>query len=320
MKLLLKILKVTGITLLVTIAVLTVMFLLARFVFRDQLVSLLMEELYDERMELLRSARPYEADTVQYSFVYQADSVRARETREYFRLDTLFAPSASTWERTVAVARFVAANIPHANQNVQPTQRNAIALWQYTREVEPAFNCRLHSIMLHEMLLSLGITNRFVTCQPGEEVGRECHVVNIVWLPELDKWAMIDSDMKAWATAGEGDGEEGQVPLSLQEMRERYLAGRPVEFHDLLGEERDFDDYRSYWAKNLYWFECWEATGYDRETRDETGQRLFSCPGDADRSVILMPPGYRPDNEEYVDAAHDKVTTDDSRFWAAPGK
>lgn len=319
MKLLLKILKVTGITLVVTAVVLTVMFLLARFVFRDQVVSLLMEELYDERMDLLRSARPYEADTVQYSFVYQTDSVRARETREYFRLDTLFSPSASTWERTVAVARFVAANIPHANQNVQPTRRNAIALWQYTREVEPAFNCRLHSIMLHEMLLSLGITNRFVTCRPAEE-DRDCHVVNIVWLPELDKWAMIDSDMKAWATAGGDGGGEGQVPLSLQEMRERYLAGLSVEFHDLLGEERDFDYYRAYWAKNLYWFECWEATGYDRETRDGTGERLFSCPADAGRSVILMPPGYRPDNEGYVNAVHDKVTTDDSRFWAAPGR
>lgn len=125
----------------------------------------------------------------------------------------------------------------------------AIALCGYTRDVEPAFNCRLHSIMLHEMLLSLGIANRFVTCQPFEDTGTDCHVVNVVWLPELRKWAMIDSDMHAWATVPGIGGTDDGIPLSLQEMRAMYVAGQPVEFHDLLREQRDFAYYKAYWAR-----------------------------------------------------------------------
>lgn len=317
MKTLLKILKVTGIALLVLTAVATVLVLLARFVFRERLVSLLSDMLYSERMEELRSSRPYHPDTVAYTFIYKQDTAYARRTREYFRLDTLFSETDDTWQRTLAVARFVARNIPHANQTVQPSRRNATALWEYTRTVEPAFNCRLHSIMLHEMLLSLDITNRFVTCLPSDEEDPDCHVVNIVWLPERQKWAMVDSDMKAWATAPDASGTGADVPLSLQEMRARYVAGRPVEFHDLLGEKRDFMDYTSYWAKNLYWFECWATTGYDRETRNESGERIFTCPPDAGHSVALVPPAF---THRSIQPGQDVATTDEARFWAAPAQ
>ena len=59
-------------------------------------------------MELLRAAGPYAADTVQYRFTYKQDTVRAREIREYFRLDTLVNPAATTWDNARALAQFVA--------------------------------------------------------------------------------------------------------------------------------------------------------------------------------------------------------------------
>lgn len=123
------------------------------------------------------------------------------------------------------------------------------ALWKYTRSIEPAFNCRLHSILLHELLLSEGIVNRFVTCHPADSEDSDCHVVNLVWLPELQKWAMLDSDMNAWA-----EDEKG-TPLSLAEMRERYIDGREIVYRPLLNSDNDFVYYRAYWAKNLYRFD-----------------------------------------------------------------
>lgn len=190
------------------------------------------------------------------------DTARRRLTREYFRLDTIDNPTAETWDRTLALARFVARNIPHANQSVQPERRNAIDLWEYTRNVEPAFNCRLHSIMPHELLLACDITNRYVTCLPADSLDQDCHVVNIVWLPEHKKWAMVDSDMRAYVTDSDG------TPLSLSQMRERYINGAAMEIHPLLDEGQPFDYtyYRTYWSKNLYWFECAEQTSYDIET------------------------------------------------------
>lgn len=175
------------------------------------------------------------------------------------------------------------------------------ALWKYTRSIEPAFNCRLHSILLHELLLSEGIVNRFVTCHPADSEDSDCHVVNLVWLPELQKWAMLDSDMKAWA-----EDEKG-TPLSLAEMRERYIDGREIVYRPLLNSDNDFVYYRAYWAKNLYWFDTWETTGYGREDNNPAYRNK-------NRHIVLVPSGFK--SFELPD--HSVLTTDTSRFWAAP--
>lgn len=270
---------------------------LARYCFRDETVAWVSRLVQNERLELLRASGAYAEDAdAGFRFVYRQDSVRAKEIRDYFRLDTLYDASAAAWENTKNIARFVSSNIPHANQTVQPETRNAIELWRYTRSVEPAFNCRLHSIMLHELLLSCGIVNRFVTCLPADSEDCDCHVVNVVWLPEAEKWAMIDSDMRAWVSDLSG------VPLSLAEMRERFIADEPVEVHHLSDADWSDDDYCSYWAKNLYWFDCWEETGYDKEV---------GCGG---RRVVLLPSGFGGFRlgENVV------ATSDDGRFWAKP--
>lgn len=296
-----KALKIIRWIILSLIVLLVAAWLLARFVFRDQVATYLSGVQNDTYIELLRKAEPYRADKASFRFEYIQDTARRRLTREYFRLDTIDNPTAETWDRTLALARFVARNIPHANQSVQPERRNAIDLWEYTRNVEPAFNCRLHSIMLHELLLACDITNRYVTCLPADSLDQDCHVVNIVWLPEHKKWAMVDSDMRAYVTDSDG------TPLSLSQMRERYINGAAMEIHPLLNEGQPFDYtyYRTYWSKNLYWFECAEQTSYDIETApwDKRG-----------RVVVLRPEGFTP----FDTPPHSVHTQDAERFWAAP--
>lgn len=292
-----KILKITGMALLSLVLLAVAAIVLARYCFRDETVAWVSRLVQNERLELLRASGAYAEDAdAGFRFVYRQDCVRAEEIRDYFRLDTLYDASAATWENTLRIAGFVASNIPHANQTVQPETRNAIELWRYTRSVEPAFNCRLHSIMLHELLLSCGIVNRFVTCLPADSEDCDCHVVNVVWLPEAEKWAMIDSDVQAWVSDPSG------VPLSLAEMRERFIADEPVEVHHLSDADWGDDEYCSYWAKNLYWFDCWEETGYDKEV------------GYEGRRVVLLPSGFGGFRlgENVV------ATSDDGRFWAKP--
>lgn len=293
-----KALKITGWIAVTIIGLLFLCFLLARFVFRQQVYDYSCSRLQRQRVESLCDAGPYAADTVQFRFACRRDSVSAREIRDYFRLDTLVKPSSPTWDNAMTLAAFIARNIPHANQQVYPKQCDAVGLWEYTRSVEPAFNCRLHSILLHELLLASGIDNRFVTCMPVDSLDSDCHVVNVVWLPEQEKWAMIDSDMQAYITDPEG------TPLSLAEMREHYLADKPMEVHHLLGLDRNFSYYRAYWAKNLYWFACWEQTGYGKES----GRRQSEG-----RMIYLVPDGFTGFN------LHDPavMTTDPARFWAA---
>lgn len=295
-----KILKIIGYILAGLILILITSALLIRFVFKEQMIAYTSKLEETERIELLRNATPYASDTAHYHFIYQQDTLQAQKIRAYFRLDTLLTDSsASTWDKALTLAKFVASNIPHANQTKYPEKRNAIDLWKYTREVEPAFNCRLHSILLHELMLSEGIINRFVTCLPADTLDSDCHVVNLVWLPERNKWAMIDSDMQAWISNSEG------TPLSLAEMRERYISGSPMRINplfDSIKEDFNYDYYRSYWAKNLYWFICWEETGYGKEDAMKG------------RQITLAPAGFTdPDT-----GPSDVHTTDAERFWAAP--
>ena len=121
---------------------------------------------YDEMVKLLRDAGDYKADTAAIVINHVPDLQRAEEIMDYFCLDTLYDACASTWEKTLAIGKFVAANIPHDNQKEYPEHVNAIGLWEYTKTVAPAFNCRLHSILTYELLTAAGIKARYITCLP----------------------------------------------------------------------------------------------------------------------------------------------------------
>ena len=110
-----KALKITLRIVLAVLALALVAFLLVRFVFHKQLAERLYNIQYRERVALLRDGGEYAPDTLSYRFRYLQDTVDARRIREYFRLDTLTGPAAATWDRALALARFVARNIPHAN-------------------------------------------------------------------------------------------------------------------------------------------------------------------------------------------------------------
>lgn len=253
------------------------------------------------REKLLRNNK-YARDTVSFNIHGVHDSIRAGEIRKYFGTDTIVGRITGTWEKSIAMARFVAANIPHGNQKVNPERLNAIDLWEYSRNVELAFNCRLNGIMLFELLNSIGVEATYVTCMPWDSRWSDCHVVNQVWLPELEKWAMIDSDMRTYAT------DEDNVPLSLAELRERYMTGQKIFYHNdfsMEGSDR-IDSHHSYMASNIYWFSCWENIGYDQETGGRNPNQ--------GRYIHLVPVGYVP----FGTCDGDLVTNDAERFWGSP--
>lgn len=257
--------------------------------------------LYEERVSALRSSGEYAADTNVFSMQIIQDSARAKEIRDYFQLDTLFPENADTWAKAVAIGKFVASKIPHDNQKQWPEHIDAIGLWEYTKDIAPAFNCRLHSILTFELLLAENIQARYITCLPQDKNDQDCHVVNEVWLPELNKWAMIDSDMGGhYVTDLDG------TPLSLREMREHYISGEKMLIYPAFGRAQKDKDYYAYMAKNTYWFSCWGSLSYYQEDYKVQGV-------DRNNYVNLIPSGYTPYgiDEGYI------VTTNAELFWDA---
>ena len=261
---------------------------------------------YGEFVEKLRTSEPFAKDTVSFEMKIIQDSLRAKEIRDYFQLDTLYDADANTWAKALAIGNFVASNIPHDNQEVT-VNRNAIDLWEYTRNVAPGFYCRLHAILTFELMLAVGLDVRYVTIMPEDKNDNDCHVVNEVWLPEFGKWAMIDTD-----GGGNYASDLNGTPLSLREIREHYISGETIQYHPKFKKaSAKVNYYYAYMAKNTYWFGCWETLSYYQED-GENRER------EAGRYIHLVPPGFIPFRTFLGDG--DTVTTDANTFWAAPVK
>lgn len=257
--------------------------------------------LLDERVELLRTCGAYSPDSTFIDVEYVLDTVRAKEIMDYFQLDTLYDASSSTWDKALAIGKFVAFNIPHDNQKIQPKYKNAIGLWEYTKNIAPAFNCRLHSIMTFELLTAAGIRARFITCLPQDKNDNDCHVVNEVWLPETGQWAMLDTDMGGhYVTDMNGN------LLSIAQMREHYINGEKMMLYPgFENGSSKITDYYAYMAKNTYWFAGWGTWGFYQEDYDTVPETSLR-----DRHYALIPEGFEPFyNDNYT------ITYDSEKFW-----
>ena len=254
---------------------------------------------YDKMVKLLREAGRYKADTADVEINYVPDSKRAEEIMEYFSLDTLYDAGASTWEKTLAIGKFVATNIPHDNQKEYPKYVNAIGLWEYTKTVAPAFNCRLHSILTYELLTAAGIKARYITCLPYDRNDNDCHVVNEVWLPEIGKWVMIDTDMKRYVADREGN------LLSLAEIREHFINDKKlVVYHNFDNPSSKISYYHAYMAKNTYWFCCWGDLGFYQEDYNTFPESKLRS-----RYYALVPEGFETFSGKEI------TTHDPEQFW-----
>ena len=256
----------------------------------------------NEMIQKLQACAPYTEEPFPYISLDLVSPTRSDEIRRYFKRNTglnlgrIASSHLTTWEKALKISRFVSEHIPHDNQKEPLQELNAITLWEYAQRVPTGFNCRWHAILLSELLLSIEIKNRFVTCLPEDEYDQDCHVVNLVWLPEMNKWAMIDSDMQEYVTDQDG------IPLSLEEMRTELTAGRKLNIHRNSNPE-GVEYMQEYWAKNLYWFGIHTTFGYDLEGR----RQLPDC------YVNLVPPGFHPPEKYGGFSAN--TTTNAAAFW-----
>ena len=295
-----KVLKFIGYSILAIIICLIIGILLIRYVFRNEVANYVYKIQGEQYIEILQLADSYQSDSVCFSFELLAQDKKSQDIRSFFQLDSLISKGDDTWNETLRIAQIVA-SIKHDNPDPKPSKYNAIDLWEWAKEHPNGFNCRTHSIMLHELLLSVGIENKVITCSPKDTTDRDCHVVNIVWLPEKEKWVMIDSDKHAYATSENGD------LLSLHEMRTKITNHEPIIFNSFTEDSiRQKNLLYYYWAKNLYSFNSIEKQTYDIE----------SSPSDNYRKVYLVP------NKNHIPKSfrsqYDILTTDVNRFWSGP--
>ncbi|MEZ4755389.1 MAG: transglutaminase-like domain-containing protein [Flavobacteriales bacterium] len=250
------------------------------------------------------------------AFTYQAaDTPELVALRKAFNLDSI-AGQGNELSRMLEVMHWLHDLVPHDGQNGNPAVRNALSMVSVCKQEGRGLNCRGLSMVLNECYLALGFKARYITCLPYDSTDTECHVINMVWNNELDKWIWLDPTHDAYVM------DENGTLLGPAEVRERLIDGRPLILNpDANWNHRSStirEDYLySYMAKNLYRLECPVESRYDTET---------SAVGKVVSYVQLLPLHYF-EQQPAVDrwqgnpkgsALITYRTNNAAAFWAAP--
>lgn len=155
--------------------------------------------------------------------------------------------------------------VRHDGNSYNPESKNAIDLINICKEEDRGVNCRMMATILNECYLAMGFKSRFVTCMPRETEFDDCHVINIVYSKELDKWVWMDPTFAAYVTDDKG------TLLSIEEVRESLINDQPLVLNPDANWNHEQPQTKEYYldmymAKNLYRFSIPAYSGYDVET------------------------------------------------------
>lgn len=219
------------------------------------------------RLEMLKAAAAYnENDTRPFpAFTYQPASDSAlRKLRRDLNLDSV-AGKGTELSKIFNLLHWVHNLVKHDGSSINPAMKNAQDLIAVCKKENRGLNCRMMATILNECYLAMGIPSRFITCMPKESPFDDCHVINMVFSKQYNKWVWMDPTFDAYVM-----DEKGQL-LGIQEVRERLIAGQPLVLNADANWNRGSLQTKEYYlyqymAKNLYRLQTPVASHYDTET------------------------------------------------------
>lgn len=271
-------------------------------------------------LDFLKEAGPYvqsATDKEVPKFTYQsADAEPLRKLREDYKLDSI-AGEGNDISQMLNLMRWVHNSIEHNGNKENPSVKNANDLMKTCSNQQGTLNCRGLGIVLNEVYLAMGMPSRFVTCSPKDTADFDCHVINMVFSYDLDKWLWMDPTQNGYIMS-----ETGEL-LAIEEVRDRLINGGTLIVNpDANWNYRGTTDkpwYLDYYmAKNLYWFSSPLHSTYDYETNDGAKEQAY---------LELYPSGFLPDTKRKLVQTYRSgmkrttyVTNNDAIFWAKPEK
>ncbi len=266
-------------------------------------------------LDILKSAKNYNFSDNRPvpEFTYQSpDNENLRRIRQELRLDSI-AGKGNEISQMINLLHWVHNTVRHDGSSNNPKEKNAIDLIKICQAEKRGINCRMMAITLNECYLAMGFPSRFITCMPKDSVFDDCHVINMVYSNDMQKWLWMDPTFDAYVM-----NEKGEL-LSIQEVRERLINGKPLIVnpdanwnHETSTVKEDYL-YR-YMAKNLYRIEAHASSEYNIETyqKGKTWEYIELLPLDA----------YKQQKEE---SRHEGAvymtqlkTNNPNIFWAKP--
>ncbi len=270
------------------------------------------------RLEQLKKAGKYNYSDNRFvpKFTYQSkDHPDLVKVRKELNLDSI-AGGGTELSKIFNLMHWVHNLIKHDGSGYNPTPQNAINLIKVCKTENRGVNCRMLATILNECYLAMGITSRHITCMPKESKFDDCHVINMVYSKDLNKWIWIDPTFDAYVM-----DENGNL-LGVQEVRERLIKDMPLVLNadanwNRTNLQTKQEYLRKYMAKNLYRLQTPLASEYDGETfikgKKITYVELLPLDG------IEQTPQQKEVNFEKAGVKHIQYKTNNPNlFWTKP--
>ena len=272
----------------------------------ERFVSLMKKLSGKTYLSILQQVGSYEkSDTVGLPHFYYEppQNGHLQDVKTYFKLDSI-AGNGDEISKILNIMYWIHNNIKHDGNNYALAEFNSIDLYHYHKATGKGINCRHLAISLNEMYLSMGWKSRYVTCLPKEENDPDCHVINCVWVNSLQKWIWLDPTYAAYVK------DENGIFLSINEVRERLIDGRPLVLNEDANWNNQYKQTKekylfSYMAKNLYWLQVPVYSMFNPESRYRNVGNEY---------VSLLPIAYTRSNMGSMGT----ITYNNEYFWQKP--
>ncbi|WP_298653600.1 transglutaminase-like domain-containing protein [uncultured Proteiniphilum sp.] len=269
------------------------------------------------KLEILKQGQEYNYSDNRPipTFSYQSqDDPNLIRVRKNLKLDSI-AGNGNELSQIFNLMHWIHNLIKHDGNSNNPTLKNAIDLIEVCKTENRGVNCRMLATILNECYLSMGIKSRYITCMPKETEFDDCHVINMVYSKELDKWIWMDPTFDAYVM-----DDKGNI-LGIQEVRERLIKDQPLVLNADANWNRTSLQTKEYYlnyymAKNLYRLTTPLVSKYNTETW-QNGKEMIS--------VELLPLDgieQTPQKREWVEKTGVKFiyykTNNPDLFWTRP--
>lgn len=247
----------------------------------------------------MRLFRDYSSDITPVNFTY------SHSPDLYLRIQELYydfpnsSVSRSELGFLIQVRKWVNLKLFYANahslKNYEKDSWSSLYVLEKISKEPFACDCGTYSMVLAEILLSMGFRARWVCCLPMDLRFCDSHVVVQVYSNELNKWIILDPALNCCYFNSKG------VPLSLKEFRNAIINGTRIIIPGRLSRDRRI--LIKYWAKNIFRFYCYmdNKVGFISETK---GCKL----------IYLNPLNFLIENKKYTDEEHIYVYSD-KVYW-----
>lgn len=229
--------------------------------------------LYSGLLRLYDDFDPFQ-DEQAPNFEYEFSHPEFERLREKYQLD-LIAGAGDEWSKALNLMKWISEHVGYKAditsklpEVCKTLPMNSIGLLEYSfnKGQDYGINCYMHSIVLTEVCLSIGLKSRIVSLNPLNPYDYDNHLVTIVWITRFSKWVMLDSSYQGYLL------DSGGEILNPWEARDLLCRHKTIVCNEELvynGIKNNSEDYLRYLAKNLFYMHSPCFSGFNSATTSE---------------------------------------------------